>query len=108
MCGGGGALRRRRQGDDVEHWTSLCCCSRCGGGGGPLQHTQGMERNREDVREEGGAVNQQQDWVVALQSPRVADKVSDDIVRVLSQGDTPEPDTLAFLEDMVQTLRLER
>jgi hypothetical protein len=75
-------------------------------------HAQGMKRKREDVREEGGAVD---DWVVALQSPRVADKVSDDIVRVLSQGPAymegwrgPEPDTLAFLEDMVQTLRLER
>jgi hypothetical protein len=33
--------------------------------------------------------------------------VSDDIVRVLSRGDTPEPDTLAFLQDMEQTLRLE-
>jgi hypothetical protein len=82
-----------------------------GGGGGPIQHTQGMKRNREDVREEGGALNQQQDWVVALQSPRVADKVSDDIVRVLSKrrrDAAPGPDTLAFLEDMVQTLRLER
>jgi hypothetical protein len=74
-----------------------------------------MKRNREDVREEGGAVDQQQDWVVALQFPRVADKVSDDIVMVLSQGPPynkewrgPGPDTLAFLEDMVQTLRLER
>jgi hypothetical protein len=78
---------------------------------GPIQHTQGMEHNVEDVREDGGAVNQQQDWVVALQSPRVADKVSDDIVRVLLHGPRaagPEPDTLAFLEDMVQTLRLER
>ena len=89
---GQGACGHDDKGDDVEHWTSLCCCSRCGGGGvvvGPIQHTQGMERNVEDVREEGGAVDQQQDvdWVVALQSPRVADKVSDDIVRVLSQGD---------------------
>jgi hypothetical protein len=75
---------------------------------GPIQHTQGMKRNREDVREEGAS---SVDWVVALQSPRVANKVSDDIVRLLSQGyraANSEPDTLAFLEDMVQTLRLER
>ena len=54
--------------------------------------------------------------MAALQSPLVAE----DIVRVLLQeppdyddGDDdeelgPEPDTLAFLEDMQHTLRLER
>ena len=81
-----------------------------------------MERNAEDVRvereEAGGAVKQCKeegghvDWVVALQSPLMAE----DMVRLLQELLTtmtmeelgPEPDTLAFLEDMQQTLRLER
>ena len=79
-----------------------------------------MKRNAEDVRVGGegavGAVKQRKeqegghlDWVVALQSPQVAE----DIVRVMSKDPYeewrgPEPDTLAFLEDLTQTLRLER
>ena len=83
----------------------------------PARH---MKRHAEDVRvegeEAGGAVKQRKEqegghagWVVALQSPQVAE----DIVRVMSKDPYeewrgPEPDTLAFLEDTAHTLRLER
>jgi hypothetical protein len=115
QCGGGGG-HYDDDDDKVTTWSTGRPCAAHAVAVvvvvvGPIQHTQGMKRNREDVREEGGAVNQQQDWVVALQSPSVADKVADDIVRVLLQGyhaAAPGPDTLAFLEDMAQTLRLER
>jgi hypothetical protein len=61
---------------------------------------------------EGGGV----DWVAQLQSPRVAAELKEDIVRVLGQDlydrgeEWPDvkPDTLAFLEDLAQTLRVER
>ena len=81
----------------------------------------GMERNdAENVRVGGvggAAAGLQQkedvDWVVALQSPLVAEELANDIMRVLSQdGDEdwhgPAPHTLAFLEDLKQTLRFER
>jgi hypothetical protein len=55
------------------------------------------------------------DWVAMLQSVSVAAPLQQDILRVLAQGPSyrvqwcgPGPDTLAFLEDLARTLRLER
>ena len=81
-----------------------------------------MKCNVEDVRmvgEEGeaaGAVKQREedgghvDWVTALQSSLVAEQLARDVVKVLSVFDTrpPQPETLAFLEDLQRALRLER
>jgi hypothetical protein len=67
----------------------------------------------EQRHKEGGGV----DWVALLQSPRVAAELKEDIVRVVQQGahyaghaqsNGVKPDTLAFLEDLAQTLRVER
>jgi hypothetical protein len=64
-------------------------------------------------RKEGGSV----DWVALLQSPRVAAELKEDIARVVQQGahyagraqsNGVKQDALAFLEDLAQTLRVER
>jgi hypothetical protein len=62
-------------------------------------------------RKEGGSV----DWVALLQSPHVAAELKEDIVRVLgecpirsAQWRGPGPSAVAFLEDLAQTLRVER
>ena len=76
-----------------------------------------MDGKAEDVCAVGGheGVKEQKqgvDWVAALQSPHVAEKIADDIIKAVQEGDGewfgPGPNTLAFLEDMKQTLRLER
>ena len=63
--------------------------------------------------DEGGKEQKQGvNWVAALQSPHMAEKIADDIIKAVQEGDGewfgPGPNTLAFLEDMKQTLRLER
>jgi hypothetical protein len=69
-----------------------------------------MQQRVEDA-DDGGAAGVVKDWGVALQSPLVVKELTDDIMRVLPQRYDDSgiaPHTLAFLEDLAQTLRTER